>query len=781
MAWPTLQEYNEAIQNPQTAFDDLELKAGKPELDKLGLPRPRTGQFASVYRMKCAQRDWAVRCFSQEVKDQQERYRAIDEYISPPLNIPYIVEFNYITKGILVKGKWYPILRMEWIKGEEIGKYIERNLNNASALRQLAVKWVEMLKGLQANSIAHGDLQHGNVLVVGDTLKLVDYDGMFVPALQGKLSHELGQPNYQHPNRMETDFGLYLDNFSAWVIYASLVALSIDPSLWERTKAGDDCLLFRKADFEEPLLSQTFGLLIGHRDLNIRTLARVFRSTLFFPPQQVPSLNGQIPLATQTDTLSLSNQRGWWSDHGNSNTKSQVGAEILPTKQASSLAASWILDFVSPSENTRERFFRNSFAFPRLFAVLSVLIFLIFLKVAVPFIGSLYLTGDPLYSDILILFGSVFTFVLVGYLNIMTSVWRYQKEPPVIEKRNLLAREKKTREPLAGFEKLLAGFEKTKNTLKNEENRQRKELDTVLKRLQEQERLELDNAQTAYKKIIASIESRQRTVDQEEKEKLAKLNETIGVRVNSLKQQIASVTTSEVNEITRELAAIQNQYKDDYLRRNSINKAPLRGLQYASRSTLESALLASGIRTAYDISYARVDAVPQFGPKRTETLVHWRSELLQEATKLMPYDLAPNVKNAIRAKYGSQKKSLDDQRDVEQEKFSMEDRVIRDRSRIAKQSLELEQSTAREQSNQKVQEISKRLAQEYIKPTGALNQLAAEFSSKLREVDEQSKKVRQQMFAVSWQNAKIRHDYLAYRNISFFNYLKVVYFGYHAK
>ena len=290
MAWPTLQDYNEAIQNPQNAFDDPELKAGKPEIDRLGLPRVRTGQFASVYRLKCAHRDWAVRCFSHEVKGQQERYKVIDDYISP-LNITPIVQFDYHAKGILVKGQWYPILGMEWVQGELISEYVERNLHNPSALVQLANRWVEMLKVLQANSIGHGDLQHGNVLVVGDKLKLVDYDGMFVPALQGKVSDEIGHPNYQHPNRTENDFGLYIDNFSAWVIYVSLVAVSIDPSLWARTKAGDECFLFRKADFEQPLLSPILGLLAAHPDPRIQMLATLFRSMLYNPPRRVPLLD----------------------------------------------------------------------------------------------------------------------------------------------------------------------------------------------------------------------------------------------------------------------------------------------------------------------------------------------------------------------------------------------------------------------------------------------------------------------------------------------------------
>src|SRR4029077_855325 len=113
-------------------------------------------------------------------------------------------------------------------------------------------------KLLKDSRIAHGDLQHGNILIVNGQFKLVDSDGMYVPTLARRNSHEVGHPNYQHPRRVATHFGPYLDNFSAWVIYVSLVALSIDPTLWQTTGAGDECLLFRQEDFNNPDTSNAF-------------------------------------------------------------------------------------------------------------------------------------------------------------------------------------------------------------------------------------------------------------------------------------------------------------------------------------------------------------------------------------------------------------------------------------------------------------------------------------------------------------------------------------------
>jgi hypothetical protein len=67
--------------------------------------------------------------------------------------------------------------------------------------------------------MAHADLQHGNVLLVPTgnalALRLIDYDGMYVPALAGQRSGELGHPAYQHPQRLrEGTYNAEVDRFS---------------------------------------------------------------------------------------------------------------------------------------------------------------------------------------------------------------------------------------------------------------------------------------------------------------------------------------------------------------------------------------------------------------------------------------------------------------------------------------------------------------------------------------------------------------------------------------
>ncbi len=260
MIWPPLSAYSDAVQIPPDAFADPALRQGVVETTQLGLPKARTGNFACVFKVRAEGRDWAVRCFLRPIADQQERYAVISEHLRRA-RLPYMASFEYQPNGIKVDSSRFPILKMEWVDGEPLAVYIQQHLNDAATLQALASRWLALVNALRGQQVAHGDLQHGNILVCGDDLRLVDYDGMYVPGLQGRQSAERGHSNYQHPNRADRHFGPYLDNFSAWVIYASILALAVDPSLWHQLDGGDEKLLFREADFQAPTTSLAFQLL----------------------------------------------------------------------------------------------------------------------------------------------------------------------------------------------------------------------------------------------------------------------------------------------------------------------------------------------------------------------------------------------------------------------------------------------------------------------------------------------------------------------------------------
>jgi serine/threonine protein kinase len=250
--WPSMADYQEALQSPALAFTTSELQKGLPVENKLGLPRPICGSFASVYELVNGRRRWAVKCFLRNTPDLHARYVRISDHLKKCRHRGYFVTFEYQDKAIRVRGELFPLVKMEWVEGCQLNTFIEQNVSSSRVLVKLRKNWDTLVADLKSAHIAHGDLQHGNVLVRSNgDIRLIDYDGMWVPALEGAHSNETGHQDYQDPRRTARDFHADIDEFSATVIQIAISAVSREPSLWEKYNNGDN-LLFRRRDFHDP-------------------------------------------------------------------------------------------------------------------------------------------------------------------------------------------------------------------------------------------------------------------------------------------------------------------------------------------------------------------------------------------------------------------------------------------------------------------------------------------------------------------------------------------------
>ena len=136
-----------------------------------------------------------------------------------------------------------------------------------------------MISQMEDNKIAHGDLQSRNIMIQKDlTIKLIDYDGMFIPELRNQTSKESGTRHYQHPLRLKdkTKGGINIydetmDRFSSIVIYLSLLVLSIKPILYKKFH-DDENIIFRQKDFEFPDKSLLFKEISRINNSNVRKL-----------------------------------------------------------------------------------------------------------------------------------------------------------------------------------------------------------------------------------------------------------------------------------------------------------------------------------------------------------------------------------------------------------------------------------------------------------------------------------------------------------------------------
>jgi len=298
MAWPLNQDYNEAIQEPRSCLSDPELRAGEVVRDPLGLPRPRSGTIADVYEIRCPATGsrYAIKCFLREVPELPQRYQAIGAHLRQA-RLPFTVDFSYLEKGIQIRGQWYPILKMPWVEGLLLNQFVHNHLDQPALLEALLHSWVRLGRGLSEARLAHADLQHANVLVVpgsaasAPAIKLIDYDGMIVPALAGRNSGEAGHPAYQHPQRLrDGTCGPEVDRFSLLVVAAALRCLAVGGrALWERYDTGNN-LLFRTADLHQPEQSVLFADLRQLQDPLAVELVNKVAQALTLPLEQTPLL-----------------------------------------------------------------------------------------------------------------------------------------------------------------------------------------------------------------------------------------------------------------------------------------------------------------------------------------------------------------------------------------------------------------------------------------------------------------------------------------------------------
>ena len=157
-----------------------------------------TSPASTALTVRRRARAWALKCFTREVSGRQERYRHIAAALEAA-RLPFTVPFVYLEHGIQVHGQWFPAVKMEWVEGQTLNRFVEESLEKPKMLRQLLDLWPKLAARLRDAGIAHADLQHGNVLLVPAAdgklaLKLIDYDGMYVPALGGHAVGRSGPP-----------------------------------------------------------------------------------------------------------------------------------------------------------------------------------------------------------------------------------------------------------------------------------------------------------------------------------------------------------------------------------------------------------------------------------------------------------------------------------------------------------------------------------------------------------------------------------------------------------
>ena len=318
MNYPLISEYIQSIKLSEENFSKLSTL--RPVLDSDGNPIMSSGNFAVVFKMedKESGKLYAVKCFLREQEGRDASYKLIAselEYVSST----YLTPIQYLDRELFVDTAQgtdteFPVLLMDWVDGITLDKYVRTNIDDSYRLSLMAYLFCRMGSWLLGQEFAHGDLKPDNIMVREDgQLVLVDYDGMFVPAMRGQKARELGSVDYRHPLRTEDVFNGSIDDFSIASIALSLKAISLRPGLLSDFGAGDrllfcardyqniggsECLKAIQSLSDDAELAQLLGLFyIAYARNDLSTVS----SRLFdiARPEYVPMMAPEVGLSTE--------------------------------------------------------------------------------------------------------------------------------------------------------------------------------------------------------------------------------------------------------------------------------------------------------------------------------------------------------------------------------------------------------------------------------------------------------------------------------------------------
>jgi hypothetical protein len=288
MSYPQITEYHEAVQHPAQAFVDPDLKQGAVAENNLGLPLVLSGGFALTYAVTTPRKKCAVRCFHREIPAIQQKYEATSKKLRS-LAVGCFVDFDFQQSGISVRQRIFPIVRMDWVEGDTLGVWLDKHFGDKRSLEKARGDFVAIARYLAQQGIAHGDIQNGNVMVENGEIKLIDYDGMFVPGMRPGNGSETGHKHFQHPDRRVSHFGPEMDRFSFIALDLSLKAVIADKSLYPKFREGGETIIFKANDFADPQNSEIFRRLLAMPKL--KEQARHFAAICDAPLTAVPTLD----------------------------------------------------------------------------------------------------------------------------------------------------------------------------------------------------------------------------------------------------------------------------------------------------------------------------------------------------------------------------------------------------------------------------------------------------------------------------------------------------------
>ena len=634
---------------------------------------------------------------------------------------------------------------------------------------------MKILAALRQAGIAHGDLQHGNILVNQQgKIKLIDYDGMYVPALAGFASNEKGHSNYQHPARNGRDFGPYLDGFPGWVILVTLSALTAQPALWNLLTGGDECLLFRENDFRNPAQSKAFQTIATSQSPEIQALGIYLRSLLSLPLNQIPSVD-TAGLTTVADSLFPSRRiPDWLKDHIQQNALPDlppIKSKPLPSSPSD---VGWLVENLAETSSGKSIWQGMTFLKERIGLLAGFLMLLASIVAGI--------CGFMPFWTMLILA------LMLGCLATGTLWLRYKSLSYPLPHRH--HRSTDLTEPLwvrykmasyhADFESTMTALSQSKAKITDCERRLRTlqeeihRLNDPLEQLRKQfrqipDRYERAETQLLHRRNAACAENDRLTRELEAKKtaEVNSLDQTLHQESTLLRQQAAQLDTQQKEEFTLSLKKLKGDHIWVYLHNWTIADAELRGIG----SILKERLQAAGIQSAADVDYNRLRNVDGIGEAKAREIADWAGVIRQQAESSAPATLSPDTIQHINEKYDSARRSVQMQMEAIRRRIAAEKQVVLDQFAGSKHEL-VTKRTEIEQESEKALRV---LREDCEKEKCNANARHKELYKKATEIQKSKEKaqheVSQELFRAHIEVCRKERELMRFQQLSFPEYI----------
>lgn len=291
--FPSISEYTTALRHAESGtFRSLRLALS---VDEEGEPIYSRGSYSVVFKAHSIGNEreaWAIKCYVAEQERRIPSCRAISQQLNS-IASPYLLPMQLCEEELRVGNTYYPLVLLPWVEGKSLVREVDYYLHNPERLLQLSQDFGHFAYWLRSQSFAHGDLKSDNLRIRPDgSIVLLDYDGIYLPSMQGELPREEGNPDYTHPLCSPSDFNLHASDFALAVIALSLRALALAPELFSHF-GSKERLLLSAWDFRHPEQSPALKALKSlPQDAYLARLLDLFFQALerknlaHIPPQQ---------------------------------------------------------------------------------------------------------------------------------------------------------------------------------------------------------------------------------------------------------------------------------------------------------------------------------------------------------------------------------------------------------------------------------------------------------------------------------------------------------------